>query len=161
MIRRYRVRLGTVEQAARHAERGFLPLLRQIPGFVSCQLVDAGNDILTCMALFETPDGTADAVRASREWFRDEWSSFRPVPPEVVVGEVLAHATSDRRRLPDRRRVVGSIGPEASTGEERRAGAERRAEAVSWAAVGWRPPPPPPPPPPRGLRSPRPPLPAP
>src|SRR2546422_6665181 len=55
MIRRYRVRLGTVEQAARHAERGFLPLLRQIPGFVSCQLVDAGNDILTCMALFETP----------------------------------------------------------------------------------------------------------
>src|SRR3989475_393149 len=114
MIRRYRVRLGTVEQAARHAERGFLPLLRQIPGFVSCQLVDAGNDILTCMALFETPDGTADAVRASREWFRDEWSSFRPVPPEVVVGEVLAHATSDRRRLPDRRRVVGSIGPERS-----------------------------------------------
>jgi len=136
MIRRYRVRLGTVEQAARHAERGFLPLLRQIPGFVSCQLVDAGNDILTCMALFETPDGTADAVRASREWFRDEWSSFRPVPPEVVVGEVLAHATSDRRRLPDRRRVVGSIGPEAWTGEERRVGAERRAEAVSWAAAG-------------------------
>src|SRR5437773_8791006 len=65
MIRRYRVRLGTVEQAARHAERGFLPLLRQIPGFVSCQLVDAGNDILTCMALFETPDGTADADRKS------------------------------------------------------------------------------------------------
>src|SRR3989442_11786665 len=81
MIRRYRVRLGTVEQAARHADRGFLPLLRQIPGFVSCQLVDAGNDILTCMALFETPDGTADAVRASREWFRDEWSSFRPCHP--------------------------------------------------------------------------------
>src|SRR2546425_12059470 len=123
MIRRYRVRLGTVEQAARHAERGFLPLLRQIPGFVSCQLVDAGNDILTCMALFETPDGTADAVRASREWFRDEWSSFRPVPPEVVVGEVLAHATSDRRRLPDRRRGVGSIGPRS---EERRVGKEGR-----------------------------------
>src|SRR5438034_5736348 len=94
MIRRYRVRLGTVEQAARHAERGFLPLLRQIPGFVSCQLVDAGNDILTCMALFETPDGTADAVRASREWFRDEWSSFRPVPPrsEEHMSELQSHS---------------------------------------------------------------------
>jgi hypothetical protein len=135
MIRRYRVRLGTVPQAARHAERGFLPLLRRIPGFVSCQLVDAGNDILTCMALFETAEGTTDAVRASREWFRDEWSSFRPVPPEVVVGEVLAHATSDRRRLPERR-VAGSIGLEGWTGAERRAGLERRADAVSWAAVG-------------------------
>ncbi|HEX9283280.1 MAG TPA: hypothetical protein VF882_05785 [Gemmatimonadales bacterium] len=136
VIRRYRVRLGTVEQAAHHAERGFLPLVRQIPGFVSCHLVDAGNDILACMAVFETPEGAAEAVRASREWFRDEWSSFRPVPPEVVGGEVLAHATSDRRRMSDRRRVVGSIGLGSWTGAERRAGAERRTEAASWAATG-------------------------
>ena len=136
VIRRYRVRLGTVEQAAHYAEKGFLPLVRQIPGFVSCHLVDAGNGILTCMALFETPDGAADAVRASREWFRDEWSSFRPVPPEVVEGEVLAHVTSDRRSLSDRRRVVGSIGIESWTGAERRTGVERRAEAASWAAAG-------------------------
>lgn len=136
VIRRYRVRLGTVEQAARYAEKGFLPLVCQIPGFVSCHLVDAGNDILTCMALFETPEGAAEAVRASREWFRDEWSSFRPVPPEVVAGEVLAHATSDRRRMPDRRRVVGSIGIDSWTGAERRAGAERRVEAASWAVAG-------------------------
>jgi hypothetical protein len=136
MIRRYRVRLGTVEQAARQADRGFLPLLRQIPGFVSCQLVDAGNDILTCIALFETADGTAEAVRASREWFRDEWSSFRPIPPELVTGTVVAHATSDRRRAQERRRVVGAIGPEAWSGPERRAGVERRAEAASWAATG-------------------------
>src|SRR5438046_213757 len=134
MIRRYRVRLGTVEQAARHAERGFLPLLRQIPGFVSCQLVDAGNDILTCMALFETPDGTADAVRASREWFRDEWSSFRPVPPEVVVGEVLAHATSDRRATD--RRQLALIGAAIWTGTERRMNGDRRIEAPSWAVAG-------------------------
>src|SRR5437870_12755372 len=134
MIRRYRVRLGTVEQAARHAERGFLPLLRQIPGFVSCQLVDAGNDILTCMALFETPDGTADAVRASREWFRDEWSSFRPVPPEVTIGEVLARATADRRAAD--RRQLALMGAAIWTGPERRMNGDRRIEAPSWAVAG-------------------------
>jgi hypothetical protein len=136
VIRRYRVRLGTVEQAAYHADKEFLPLMRQIPGFMSCHLLDAGNDVLTCMALFETADGAAEAGRLSRTWFRDEWSSFRPIPPEVVGGEVLAHATSDRRRVPDRRRVVGAIGPEAWAGAERRAGEERRAEATSWAATG-------------------------
>jgi hypothetical protein len=88
------------------------------------------------MALFETAEGAAEAVRLSRTWFRDEWSSFRPIPPEVVVGEVLAHATSDRRRVPDRRRVIGAIGPEAWAGDERRAGEERRVEATSWAATG-------------------------
>ncbi len=136
VIRRYRVRLGTVEQAAHYADKEFLPLVRQIPGFVCCYLLDAGNDTLTCMAVFETPEGAAEAVRVSREWFRDEWSSFRPIPPELVMGEVLAHATSDRRRIADRRRVVGSIGPEAWTGAERRAGVERRTEAASWVAAG-------------------------
>ena len=134
MIRRYRVRLGTVPQAARHAERGFLPLLRRIPGFVSCQLVDAGNDILTCMALFETEQGAADAVRASREWFRDEWSSFRPVPPEVTFGEVLARATADRRA--GDRRQMALVGAATWTGLERRQGSDRRVEAPSLAAVG-------------------------
>lgn len=136
MIRRYRVRLGTVAQAARYAEKEFLPLVRQISGFVSCHLLDAGNDVLTCMATFETADGVTEAVRVSREWFRDEWSSFRPIPPEVVTGEILAHATTDRRRIVDRRRVVGSIGLVSWTGPERRTGIERRAEAASWAATG-------------------------
>ena len=136
MIRRYRVRLGTVEQAAHYADKEFLPLVRQIPGFVSCYLLDAGNDILTWTAVFETAQGAAEAVRVSREWFRDEWSSFRPIPPELVTGEVVAHATSDRRRQADRRRVVGSIGPDGWAGDERRAGAERRAEVASWAAAG-------------------------
>jgi hypothetical protein len=136
LIRRYRVRLGTVEQAARHADKEFLPLVRQIPGFVSCHLLDSGNDVLTCMAVFETEAGAAEAMRVSREWFRDEWSSFRPIPPELVTGAVVAHATSDRRRAAERRRLVGAIGAEAWTGPERRAGADRRAEAMSWVAAG-------------------------
>src|SRR5437667_343751 len=106
VIRRYRVRLGTVAQAARYTEKGFLPILRGIPGFVSSHLLDEGNDVLTWMALLETGEAVEAAVRASRDWFRDEWSSFRPLPPEVVTGEVLARATADRRRTVDRRRLA-------------------------------------------------------
>jgi hypothetical protein len=134
MIRRYRVRLGTVAQAAHYADKGFLPIVRDIPGFVSCHLLDAGNDILTCVALFETEQGAAAAVRASRDWFRDEWSSFRPVPPEVTVGEVLARATADRRASD--RRQLALVGAATWSGTERRAGADRRIEALSWAVAG-------------------------
>jgi hypothetical protein len=133
VIRRYRVRLGTVEQAAHYAEKGFLPIVRDIPGFVSCHLLDAGNDILTCMALFETEQGAEAAVRASRDWFRDEWSSFRPVPPEVTIGEVLARATADRRAAD--RRQLALVGAATWSGPERRANGDRRVEAPSWAAA--------------------------
>ncbi len=135
VIRRYRVRLGTVAQAAHYAEKGFLPILGEIPGFISCHLLDAGNDVLTVVALFESAEGTAAAIRASSDWFRDEWSSFRPLPPEVVSGEVLARATADRRRVADRRRLA-LVEATTWTGTERRAMGERRAEAASWAAVG-------------------------
>src|SRR5438046_9502978 len=107
VIRRDRVRLGTGQQAAHYAEKGFLPIVRDIPGFVSCHLLDAGNDILTCIALFETEQGAAAGVRASRDWFRDEWSSFRPVPPELTIGEVLARTTADRRAAARRQMAQG------------------------------------------------------
>jgi hypothetical protein len=135
MIRRYRVRLGTVAQAAHYAEKGFLPMVRDIPGFISCHLLDAGDDVLTCIALFENEAGTAAAVRATRDWFRDEWSSFRPLPPEVIQGEVLAGTTTDRRRLDDRRRLA-LVGAALWTGEERRNGGDRRVEAPTLAATG-------------------------
>jgi hypothetical protein len=135
VIRRYRVRLGTIAQAAHYAEKGFLPILGDIPGFVSCHLLDAGNDVLTVVALFDSAEGTAAAIHASSDWFRDEWSSFRPLPPAVVSGEVLARATADRRRVADRRQLA-LVESTPWNGTERRAMGERRAEAASWAAVG-------------------------
>jgi hypothetical protein len=134
MIRRYRVRLGTVAQAAHYAEKGFLPIVSDIPGFVSCHLLDAGDDVLTCIALFESAAGTAAAVRAAREWFRDEWSSFRPLPPEVIAGEVMAASTADRRRIDDRRRFA-MVGASIWAGEERRIGGDRRIEVASLAVA--------------------------
>jgi len=135
VIRRYRVRLGTVAQAGHYAEKGFLPILRDIPGFISGHLLDTGNDVLTFVALFETPEGATAGVQASREWFRDEWSSFRPLPPEVITGEVLAVSSADRRRRADRRSLA-LVGSSTWTGGERRSGLDRRVEAPTFAAVG-------------------------
>ena len=136
VIRRYRVRLGTVEQAVRYAQKQFVPLARRIPGFVACYLMDTGNDVLTTIGLFETREGMDGAIRLQRDWFRDEWSSFRPLPPEVVAGEVLAYGTVgerplvDRRRLSERRRTVMAVTMERRSGLQRRGGVERRTEFV-------------------------------
>ena len=156
VIRRYRVRLGTVAQAVRYAEKQFVPLVRRIPGFVGCYLMDAGNDVLTSIGLFHTQEGAEAAITLQRDWFRDEWSSFRPLPPEIVAGAVLAQATADgtvpaeRRLVIDRRHAAALLpagpwnGVERRAGSERRAGGgpERRAEHAGQAGwqgtAGWR-----------------------
>jgi len=149
VIRRYRVRLGTVQQAIRYAEKEFIPLARRIPGFVACYLLDAGNDVLASIGLFQTQEGAESGVRLQREWFRDEWSSFRPLPPEVVAGEVFAQATAerdplaDRRRQPDRRRQAMLIPGDAWTGVEQRSGGDRRVQFAPQVdelqtVGGWR-----------------------
>ena len=132
VIRRYRVRLGTVEQAARYAEKWFVPLVRKLPGFVMYYLLDAGNDTLASIGLFESRDGAESAAQLARDWFEDEWPSFRPLPPEVVVGEIVAQTAVDNRPLVDRRkhaerRVAALIvGADSWRGTERRGSSERR-----------------------------------
>lgn len=132
VIQRYRVRLGTVTEAARYADKWFLPLVRQIPGFGACCLVAAGDAVLACIGVFETPEGGETAARLAREWFGKEWGSFRPLPPEVIAGDVLAQvaatgrAESGRRWRTDRRDTTVLVGAGGPGDGERRGGYDRR-----------------------------------
>jgi len=138
VIRRYRVRLGTMEQAARYAEKWFLPLVRDIPGFAAFYLIAAEDSVLAALGLFETAEGASAAAALAGEWFREEWGSFRPLPPEVIGGKVLAQATAsgrlvaERRQLGERRRAAVLVGTSAI---ERRGGVDRRVGVELQAAV--------------------------
>jgi hypothetical protein len=142
VIQRYRVRLGVVTDAARYADKWFLPLVREIPGFVNCYLMEAGSGVLASIGLFETAAGAETATRLAREWFGKEWGSFRQLPPEIIAGEVLAPAASTdqpqtgRRWLADRRTTTtlmasGRNGdPERRVGNDRRRGFDRRTDLM-------------------------------
>lgn len=132
VIQRYRVRLGVVTEAARYADKWFLPLVRQIPGFGACYLMDAGEGVLACIGVFETREGGDTAARLARDWFGKEWGSFRPLPPEAIAGEVLAQVAATgqtetgRRWIADRRNTAVLVGAGGSNEIERRSGNDRR-----------------------------------
>ena len=129
VIQRYRVRLGVVADAARYADKWFVPLLREIPGFGACFLMDAGGGVLGSIGVFETAEGVEAASRLAHEWFSKEWGSFRPLPPEVISGEVLAPAAAvgqGRRWIADRRHTTLRLGAGAPNAVERRVGGDRR-----------------------------------
>lgn len=138
LIRRYRVRLGTMEQAARYTEKWFIPLVREIPGFRAYYLMAEGSN-LASLGLFETAEAAQAASNLCTQWFREEWGAFRPLAPEVLSGEVLTQAVADRRLLADRRLIhdrrngssLAQVESEYRSGLERRR-AGRRAEAAPF-----------------------------
>ena len=118
VIRRYKVRLGTVASAAHHAEMSLVPQMNRLPGFVAYYLLDAGDSVLASISVCESAEGADAAAALAASWFRSDWPSFRLIPPEITDGEVLVHAevgraggrrrterrgTTDRRRDADRR----------------------------------------------------------
>ncbi len=159
VIRRYRVRLGTVTSAAQLAETNLLPQMNHLPGFVAYYLLDAGEGILASISICATAEGADAAGDLAAEWFRSDWPSFQLIPPEVTDGEVLVHAevgratgrrrserrsARDRRALADRRvggerrRAVLPADVERRAVGDRRALGERRAQAerrTAWDAV--------------------------
>jgi hypothetical protein len=157
VIRRYKVRLGTVASAAQHAESSLLPQMNQLRGFVAYYLLDAGDSVLASISVCETREGADAAATLAADWFRSDWPSFKVIPPEITDGEVLVHAevgratgrrrverrtNSERRAAPDRRlglerrRVDLPRSVELRSGVGRRSAAERRSELERRAA--WR-----------------------
>ena len=97
VIRRYKVRLGTVASAAQHAESSLLPQMNRLPGFVAYYLLDAGDSVLASISVCETPEGADAAAALAANWFRSDWPSFKLIPPEITDGEVLVHGTPPER----------------------------------------------------------------
>lgn len=125
VIRRYRVRLGTVGQAAGYAEKSLLPQMNRIPGFVAYYLLDAGDGVLASISVCETKDGADVSAGLAADWFRSDWPSFRLIPPEVTDGAVLVHGEAPARSRPERRRST-----DRRIGAERRGWEERRQAAL-------------------------------
>ena len=117
VLRRYRVRFGSIELMPRYARETLVPRLRQVPGFAGYYLVNGGDGLVASIGLFETAADAAAGDQIVAGWFRGDWPAFRAVSPELTSGEVLVAEQP--------RREAGSAG-EGRPRTERRAGVERR-----------------------------------
>ena len=91
-IRRYVVHPGSIGEIARQVTKDFLPIIRDIPGFVAYYVVDAGHGIGISFSIFEDQAGAERSAAASREHIKENLASLFPNPPEIMDGEVLVKA---------------------------------------------------------------------
>ncbi|MFJ3205163.1 hypothetical protein [Streptomyces sp. NPDC086989] len=77
-------------EAGRRVDEGFVPLLRQVPGFVAYYWIDAGGGVMVSTSVFEDQAGAEESIKRAAEFVRDSLASLLPNPPQVTAGQVVA-----------------------------------------------------------------------
>ena len=88
-IRKYRVRRGATAEWAQRVRDGFVPLLREMPGFRGYHLLDGGPDVLIAISMFDSADEAVMSNERAADWVRNNVMEFARGMPEVMVGDVL------------------------------------------------------------------------
>ena len=88
-IRKYHVRRDSAEELARRVREGFVPLLRQMPGFRSYYLLDGGPDVLITISRFDSADEAFASNQTAADWVRNNVLEFTKGMPEVMIGNTL------------------------------------------------------------------------
>src|SRR6202046_1350751 len=88
-IRRYNVRRGSAEELARHVREGFVPMMRQMEGFLSYYLLDGGPNVLITISIFDSADEAFASNEKAADWVRNNVLEFTKGMPEVMVGDTL------------------------------------------------------------------------
>ena len=89
-IRQYQV-AGSVDEVTRGINEGFLPLIKEAPGFHAYYALDAGGGRLATVSVFADRAGAEESNRMAADWAGRNMASLLPNPPEIVQGEVGVH----------------------------------------------------------------------
>ena len=93
-IRRYKTSPGAAAELARRVNQGFVPIISQAPGFVAYYVVDAGNDVVASVSVFQDQAGSEESNRMAADWVKENIASLLPAPPEITAGAVTVHKTT-------------------------------------------------------------------
>lgn len=88
-VRRYEG-VTDVAEAGRQVAEGFVPLLKEMPGFVAYYWVDAGGGVMASTGVFEDRAGAEGSTEKAAEFVAANMAHLLPNPPQVTAGEVVA-----------------------------------------------------------------------
>lgn len=77
-------------EAGRRVKEGFVPLLREVPGFVAYYWVNAGGGVMYSTSVFQDQAGEEESTKRAEDYVRDNLASLFPNLPQVTAGEVVA-----------------------------------------------------------------------
>ena len=96
VIRRYQlVPDAAMDDLVERVNEGFVPIVRQIPGFQEYIFVDAGDGAHLTISLFDDPSGAEQSTQNAAAWAAEAVAELIEGPPEVTTGWVRIHIDAD------------------------------------------------------------------
>ena len=90
-VRRYGLLTNEpVDKVIQGIRQGFIPMIRNAPGFLAYYVLDSGGGTLTSISIFEHRAGAERSNRMAEDWVGSNLSAL-PTSPEIIAGEVGAH----------------------------------------------------------------------
>jgi len=91
-IRKYYIIPGAVDEWMRRVQWGFVPIISQMPDFISYYALKTRDDEAISVSIFDTQAGAEESVRQAAEWVATNIASLNQGLPEIMVGHVQAHS---------------------------------------------------------------------
>ena len=91
-VRRYEGITDDAE-AGRLVGESFIPLLKEVSGFVAYYWIDAGNGAMASLSVFDDKAGADESVRLAHQWVQENAAELIPNAPQVTEGLVVASDT--------------------------------------------------------------------
>ena len=79
------------EEAGRITREVFVPVIREMPGFVGYYDVDAGDGVMVSISVFEHKEAEEQSTFKARDFVAKDLEPLLPNPPQVTAGEVLTY----------------------------------------------------------------------
>jgi hypothetical protein len=78
-------------EAGRITREGFVPIIREIPGFVSYYAVDAGDGVMVSISVFEHKEAEEESTFSAGDFVAKDLEPLMPNPPQVTAGDVVTY----------------------------------------------------------------------
>ena len=79
-----------VENVFLGIREGFIPIIKNAPGFLAYYVLNSGGGTLTSISIFEHRAGAEKSNQMAEDWIGKNPNTL-PTSPEIIVGEVGAH----------------------------------------------------------------------
>ena len=90
-IRQYQLAPGhTMEELAALVESGFLPIVKQVPGYQEYFLVGTDGGVIS-ISVFADQAGADESTQRAADWVQQNLAGFFTGPPTVTIGSVWLH----------------------------------------------------------------------
>ena len=91
-IRYYRTTDDSVDEVVRRAREGFVPVIRDTPGFVAYLVLAPRQNEVVSVSVFEDRSSAEESNKKAEEWVSQNLSELLP-DPEFAEGDVVVYET--------------------------------------------------------------------